>query len=60
MRTRLSQVLGKEDRDEPMDAVVRRFWSHGSRSAPQAQGPVEARVIDLAAWVSARAARARQ
>lgn len=27
MRKRLAQVLERDDEDEPMDAVVRRFWS---------------------------------
>ena len=31
MRERLVQVLERDDEDEPMDAVVRRFWSRTTR-----------------------------
>jgi hypothetical protein len=61
MRQRLVMVLEREDGDEPMDAVVRRFWS---RAAPLRGGDREQRrehppaiVVDLAL---ARAARDRR
>ncbi len=56
MRQRLVQVLTKDDRDEPMDALVRRFWSQGTRVA---SAPTEGRVVDLAGWVRARGKRSR-
>jgi len=40
MRKRLAQVLERDDQDEPMDAVVRRFWSTTtSRSTPHRPHP---------------------
>ncbi len=36
MRKRLAQVLERDDEDEPMDTVVRRFWSR-TRSALRTQ-----------------------
>jgi hypothetical protein len=64
MRKRLAQVrqaLVADGEDQPMDTVVRRFWSRTSRPAqghertgvaPQAQ------VVDLALARQARGARA--
>jgi hypothetical protein len=56
MRKRLAQVLERDDEDEPMDAVVRRFWS---RTTPlpvrDARTGAPARVVDLARARSARA-----
>jgi hypothetical protein len=52
MRKRLAQVLEKDDEDEPMDAVVRRFWSRTERPT-QPSGP--ALVVDLALARRARA-----
>jgi hypothetical protein len=59
MRQRLVQVLRKDDRDEPMDALVRRFWMHSRTSAllPNTNDPTRARVVDLASWVRARGKR---
>jgi hypothetical protein len=63
MRQKLVQVLEKNDDDEPMDAVVRRFWSrtprlpgaNASADAGRAATPgVGATLVDLAAWVQAR------
>jgi hypothetical protein len=34
MRKRLAQVLERDDEDEPMDAVVRRFWSRTKSPLP--------------------------
>jgi hypothetical protein len=53
MRQRLVQVLEKDDGNEPMDAVVRRFWS---RTTPLSGTNSEAtpRVVDLASWVRER------
>jgi hypothetical protein len=34
MRKRLVQVLERDDEDEPMDAVVRRFWSRTTPPSP--------------------------
>jgi hypothetical protein len=63
MRKRLVQVLERDDEDEPMDAVVRRFWSRTAPPSPAKKGePAKsvqrehAKVVDLA---SARQARAR-
>ena len=58
MRQRLVQVLESNDGDEPMDAVVRRFWSRTRRPArSHAQGGVDlqAQVVDLALARQARA-----
>ncbi len=63
IRPRLAQVFEKEDYSEPMDAVVRRFWSRGPRGAQEhrrageLQTPVESRLVDLASWARARGAR---
>ena len=56
MRQRLVQVLTKDDRDEPMDALVRRFWS---QSARRPIGPTGAGVVDLSSWRRARDKRPR-
>jgi hypothetical protein len=57
MRERLAQVLEKDDEDEPMDAVVRRFWSRTTQASPTPNTGTGglARVVDLA---HARRARA--
>jgi hypothetical protein len=61
MRQKLVQVLEKNDDDEPMDAVVRRFWSRTPRlsGANASAGRtttlgVGAPIVDLAAWAQAR------
>jgi hypothetical protein len=62
MRQRLVQVLESNEGDEPMDAVVRRFWSRTTRFSGglsgSGNGPSGARVVDLAGWVRARVAPA--
>lgn len=52
----LSRVFEANDREEPMDAVVRRFWS---RTPPAAVAHAGAGgvVVDLARWKSARGHR---
>ncbi len=61
MRKRLAQVLQASeagDEDEPMDAVVRRFWSRTSRptqSQAHAGVDLQAQVVDLALARQARA-----
>jgi hypothetical protein len=50
MRKMLSQVLQgleRDDEDEPMDTVVRRFWSRTAPLSPNRSGE-PARVFDLA------------
>ena len=56
MRQRLVQVLEKDEGHEPMDAVVRRFWSHTTLATKVAEGR-GGQVVDLAAWALARGAR---
>jgi hypothetical protein len=46
MRERLVQVLERDDEDEPMDAVVRRFWSRTPPHTTHTGAP--AQVVDLA------------
>ncbi len=63
MRQRLGRVLEleKDDRDVPMDAVVRRFWLQASPAPSEqaGQGTREtAQVVDLAQWARARSVRA--
>jgi hypothetical protein len=43
MRKRLAQVLERDDEDEPMDTVVRRFWARtksplATKTSASAQG----------------------
>ncbi len=65
MRERLVQVLEKDDEDEPMDAVVRRFWSRTMPLSPTKSGEhakmvvvrEHAKVVDLALARHARAPR---
>jgi hypothetical protein len=64
MRERLVQVLERDDEDEPMDAVVRRFWSRTTPLSPTKSGghakPVvreHAQVVDLALARHARVHR---
>ena len=47
MREKLVQVLERDDEDEPMDAVVRRFWSRTTQASPTRAGAL-AGVVDLA------------
>ena len=47
MREKLVQVLERDDEDEPMDAVVRRFWSRTTQASPTKNGAL-APVVDLA------------
>ena len=64
MRQRLTQLaqlarlFEKNDGDEPMDVVVRRFWS---RTRPALGRPVETEgvVVDLSEWAHARGKDAR-
>jgi hypothetical protein len=63
MRKRLAQVrhaLEADDDEQPMDTVVRRFWSRTRRPA-QGHGPTgvapHAQVVDLALARQARALR---
>jgi hypothetical protein len=67
MRERLVQVLDSDDDNEPMDVVVRRFWSRTKTYSPVcapvredaregARKGAPAQVVDLA---HARSARAR-
>jgi len=70
MRKRLAQVLERDDEDEPMDTVVRRFWSRtrsplATQTSASAQGSLRehagevqrehATVVDLARARWARA-----
>jgi hypothetical protein len=56
MRERLVQVLEKDDEGEPMDAVVRRFWSRTAALSPTKSGE-HAKIVDLALARRARAHR---
>ncbi len=63
MRKRLAQVFERDDDDEPMDVVVRRFWTRTAPPSPTKTGEhakivvrEHAKIVDLA---SARRARAR-
>jgi hypothetical protein len=53
MRQRLVHVLEKDDGNEPMDAVVRRFWSRTTPRSGTDLGSTP-RVVDLASWVRDR------
>jgi hypothetical protein len=56
MRQRLVQVLESNDGDEPMDAVVRRFWSRTTHHSGTRGRSTGAHVVDLAGWARARIA----
>jgi hypothetical protein len=66
-RQRLVQVFRADDGDEPMDAVVRRFWSRakplraGDGGAVKGEGDRAelAAVVDLAAARAARELRSK-
>jgi hypothetical protein len=58
MRQRLVQVLEKDDGNEPMDVVVRRFWSRTTPLSANHPG-VTPRVVDLATWARDRSKRTR-
>jgi hypothetical protein len=53
----LAHVFEKDAGDEPMDAVVRRFWSRTTPSRGERIGPrigEQAVVVDLALWSTTR------
>ncbi len=50
------QGADETERNEPMDAVVRRFWSRTKERTANAAG---ANVVDLAEWVRRRGEPAR-
>jgi hypothetical protein len=49
----LANVLEQNEGDEPMDAVVRRFWSR-TTSSPRMRVDARGVVVDLAHWSKAR------
>jgi hypothetical protein len=59
MRHRLGQLAKvleqneQNERDEPMDAVVRRFWSR-TTSSPRVWSEARGVVVDLAHWSKTR------
>jgi hypothetical protein len=58
----LAHVFEKDVGDEPMDAVVRRFWSRTTPSRGERVGArigEQAVVVDLALWSTTRGRPAR-
>jgi hypothetical protein len=49
----LANVLEQNEGDEPMDAVVRRFWSRTTAS-PRMRVDARGVVVDLAHWSKTR------
>jgi len=52
-RAELTRALEDNDRDEPMDAVVRRFWSR-TRPSRGTRSEAGAVVVDLLLWAKTR------